>query len=150
LFLKKKKETEGPFKADRILDTPEVKIDQVYTNDGKPVALFSTISEEEARKIGAEGYVGSTKIGGRGQYESGRRWVTYPIYFPDNILGSTLTENTSRQITDSLKIIGTFVPDGIILEKVETQTTFPISGTASLKAKSNGSTELNGSINISK
>ena len=41
---KGKKETEGPFKATRILDTPEAKIDQVFTKEEKTVALFTTIT----------------------------------------------------------------------------------------------------------
>ena len=51
-FFKRKKKDEGPFKANRILNTQEIKVDQVFTKtDEKPVALFTTITEDEARKI---------------------------------------------------------------------------------------------------
>lgn len=131
--LGKKKKESGPFRADRILDTSEVKIDQVYTKDENPVALLITITEDEARKIGAEGYVGPTKIGAKGKYERDKTWVTRAIYFPANIPDAQFTEDIGKQIRNSVAVGGTVVPTDVQFEKAEREKTYPISGSASLR-----------------
>lgn len=115
------------------MDTSEVKIDQVYTKDEDPVALFVTITEDEARKIGAEGYVGPTKFGAKGKYERGKTRVTRAIYFPAGIPGAQFTDEIGKQIRDSVAVEGTVVPADIQFEKAEVGKAFPISGAASIR-----------------
>lgn len=139
MVLKRKKKGEGPFKANRILDTSEVKVDQVFTtHDGKPVAIFITNTEEEARRIGAEGYVGPTRFGAGGEYDRDKRWVTRAIYFPKNLPGARFDKEISNEMRDSVTRAGTMVPEDIPFEKVEGEKTYPISGAAVLQTGSNG------------
>ncbi len=148
-MLKRKKENEGPFKANRILDTPEVKVDQVFTEEGKAVALFATIAEDEAKKIVAEGYIGPTQMGVGGKYERDKKWATKSFYFYKNIPDAYDDANMHRQIIESLKTEGIIVPNNMQFEKVENVSTIPISDTASLEANYDGSAKLRGSINVS-
>jgi len=148
-MFKRKKKDEGPFKANRILDTPEVKVDQVYTRiDEKPVALFATITEDEAKKIGAEGFAGPTQLGAKGEYETDKKWVTRAVWFPTNIPQAQFNENIHMQIRNSLATEGTIVPSNIPFEKVEDEKTIRISGAASLKTYSSGDIVLSGSIPV--
>lgn len=150
MVLKRKKKDEGPFKANRILDTSEVKVDQVFTRiEEKSVALFITNTEDEARRIGAEGYFGPTKFGGKGEYERGKIWITRAIYFPDNIPGAQFNEEIGREMRDSLIREGTVVPADIQFEKVESEKIYPISGAAVLKTDYTGYTELSGRLPVS-
>lgn len=149
MVLKRKRKDEGPFKANRILDTPEVKVDQVFTTDEKPVALFITNTEDEARKIGAEAYFGPTKFGAGGEYERDKVWVTRAIYFPKNIPGAKFDEEIGREIRDSVTRAGTIVPENIRFEKVESEKAYPISGAAFLKTGYDGYTELSGRLPVS-
>nr|QNO58089.1 hypothetical protein OJKMNAAM_00011 [Methanosarcinales archaeon ANME-1 ERB7] len=149
MLFKIKKENEGPFRANRILDTPEVKVDQVFTKEEKPVALFATIAEDEAKKIGAEGYFGPTQMGVEGKYERDKKWVTKSLYFYKNIPDAYDDENLHRQIRESLRTEGTIVPSNMQFEKVENISTILLSGTASLEANYDGSAKLNGSLNVS-
>lgn len=145
-----KKKDEGPFKANRILDTSEAKIDQVYTRgEEKPVALLTHTTEEEAKKIGAESYVGPTKFGGEGKYETNKTWYTRAWYFPDNIPGAKFDSKTSDQIIKSVEVEGTFVPRNINFEKVEGEKTFPISGSSVLTTNQSGFSAMSGSFVVS-
>jgi len=146
-----KKKDVGPFKANRILDTREVKVDQVFTKDEeKPVALFISNTEDEAKRIGAEGYAGPTEFGAKGEYERGKTWVTRAIYWPNNIPGAQFNENISEQIIRAVITGGTLVPSNIQFEKVEVEKTIPISGSAILKTNYSGYAELSGSFTVSK
>lgn len=145
----RKKKSEGPLKASRILDTPEVKVDQVFTKDEeKPVALFLTTTEDEAKRIGAKGYAGPTRLGAEGEYERGKTWVTRAIYWPNNIPGAQFDENISGQIISAMKTAGTVVPSNIQFEKVENEKTIPVSGSAYLKTNYSGYAQLNGSFTV--
>ena len=99
-------------------------------------------------KIGAEGYAGPTQIGGKGKYESDKKWVTRAIYFPNNIPDAQFDENARKQIRDSLVTEGTIVPTNIQFEKVENIGTIPISGSATLKMKEDGYAEISGSVSV--
>ncbi|TRZ53381.1 MAG: hypothetical protein D4S01_01440 [Dehalococcoidia bacterium] len=147
--LRKKKNKHGPFRANRILDTSEVKIDQVYTKDENPVALFVTITEDEAKKIGAEGYFGPTKFGAEGKYERGKTWVTRAIYFPAGIPDTQFTEDLGKQMSGSVAVGGTVVPTSIQFEKAELEKTYPISDSASLRVVDDMHVMIDGKIVLS-
>lgn len=144
--LRRKKKEHGPFRANRILDTSEVKIDQVYTKDEKPVALFVTITEDEAKKIGAEGYLGPTNFGARGKYEQGKTWVTRAFYFMPN---AQFSEALGKQIRNSVAVGGTVVPNNIQFQKPEPEKKYPISESASLRVVDNMHVLMDGKIALS-
>ena len=144
-FKRKKKEI-GPFRANRILNTSEVKIDQVYTEDENPVAILITLTEDEAKKIGAEGYAGPTKVGVKGKYERNNKWVTRAIYFPESIPDAQFTEDIGKQIRNSVAVGGTVVPMNVPFEKAELEKTYPISGSASLSVTDNMYTVISGEV----
>ncbi len=146
MLLRKKKKEIGPFRANRILNTHEVKIDQVYTKDEKPVAILITLTEDEAKKIGAEGYVGPTNIKVKGKYERDNNWVTRAIYFPANIPDAQFTEDIGKQIRNSVAVGGTVVPINVQFEKAEREKKYPISGSASLRMVDNMHTVISGEV----
>ena len=148
IFKKKKEKDEGPFKADRFLDTPQLKLDQAYwRKDEKPVAIFQHTLEAEANKIGAKGYVG-TVIGVDGEYEMRKRYVTRAIYFPQNLPNAQLDENTKEQILDSVRNLGALVPENIQFEKIEDEKTISISNSIKLKTNQTGYANLSGSFTV--
>jgi hypothetical protein len=149
-FFKRKKT--GPFEANRILDTNESKIDQVFTKgDEKPVALFVHVTEDEAKKIGVEGYVGPTNIGGKGDYERNQKWVTRAIYWPNNIPGAQFIANMSTQIIDAVKTgYGTIIPGSVQFKEIQKETIIPISGSSTLVTDKNGQVELKGIFFVQK
>ena len=141
------KEDEGPFRANRILNTNEVKIDQVYTKEQeKPVALFIHTTEDEVRKIGAGGYAGPTKIGGEGKYARDIKWFTRAIYFPHNIPGAKLDATSSNQILASVVTGGTIVPGNVTFEKVSGEKSIPMTGSSILRTNEKGFAEISGSF----
>lgn len=144
--LRKKKKEIGPFRANRILNTSEVKVDQVYTKDEDPVALFITITEDDAKKIGAEGYVGPTKVGAKGKYEREKTWVTRAIYFPLSIPDAQFTKELGKKIRNSVAVGGTVVPTDIQFEKAEREKTYPISSSASLRVMDDMHAEIDGKL----
>jgi len=144
-----KRKKAGPFEANRILDTNQSKVDQVFTKgDEKPVALLITTTEDEARKIGAEAYTGPTDIGAKGEYERNQKWVTRGFYWTENISGSQILL-TIGQIIDAVKSgSGTIIPSNIRFEEMPKETTIPISGSATLMV-SEGYAELKGTFIVS-
>jgi hypothetical protein len=144
-----KRKKAGPFEANRILDTNQSKVDQVFTKgDEKPVALLITTTEDEARKIGAAAYTGPTDIGAKGEYEKSQKWVTRGFYWPENISGSQIMVKTG-QIIDAVKSgSGTIIPKNIRFEEMPKGASIPISGSATLMV-SEGHAELKGIFIVS-
>jgi hypothetical protein len=139
----------GPFEANRILDTHQSKIDQVFTReDEKPVALFIHTTEDEAKKIGAEGYIGPTNVGAKGEYEKSQKWVTKAIYFPENIPGA-ISIHSGEIFSAVSDGPGTLIPRNITITEVKNETTIPISGSAFLRTNYRGETQISGYLALS-
>lgn len=150
----------GPFQANRILDTDEVKIDQVFTEDNKPVVLFASITEEQSKKIGAEGYIKAGKpsgplgsVGGKGSYEREKTWSTYPIFWPDNLSNALPLDQAYPQIKRAVEAgPGTLLPETVSIREpqynVPHVNSIPISDNAQLKIQRDGITSISGDMTI--
>lgn len=153
-FWGRKKKKKGPFDANRILDTEQVKVDQVFTKDGKPVALFASVTEDQSRKIGAEGYVGGTDVGVKGgikgSYESDRKWRTYPLFWTNNIPGAIPLDRAYPQIKEAVRAgPGTLLPDSVPFHDVAHVNSVPISDSAHIQVNEDGQTMISGDFTIS-
>lgn len=144
---RKKTKAEGPFKANRILDTEELKIDQVFTKEGeKPVALFTHTREKEAQKIGAKGFVGP--IGGQVDYASGKQGVTQGYYFANNISERGFREGHD-EIVKAGKTTGSAIPNDVPFTKVEKGKSIPITPSTFLTSAPTGSIAISGDFVVS-
>jgi hypothetical protein len=150
-LFKRKKENKGPFEANRILDTPQAKIDQVFTRkEEKPIALYTHTVEDEAKKIGVEGYTG-TQFGGKGEYGQNKGWFTTAILFKKNLedAGVQCDENFRSQLNNTLRTMGTLVPDNVQFKFIEDEATIPTTSGSSIQVSNNGSVQFKGSIPLS-
>jgi len=152
-FWDRKKQKKGPFDANRILDTDQVKIDQVFTHDGKPIALFTSVSEDQSRKMGAEGYIEGTtfspKGGVKGTYESERKWKTYPLFWKHNIPEAVPLDRAYPEIRDAVKTgSGTLLPESVPFHDVAHVNSVQISDNAQIKVEEGGQTTLSGDVAI--
>lgn len=146
-WLGKKNKEEGPFKANRILNTKELKIDQVFTRDGeKPVALFTHAKEREGQKIDAKGFVGP--VGGQVGYATSKEGVTRGFYFADNISETELKESRKGILAAANKT-GNAIPKDVVFEKIEKENSIPITKSTLLTATSSGSVGISGSFVVS-
>ena len=147
-ILKRKKA--GPFEANRILDTPQSKVDQVFIKDDeKPVVLLIHTTEDEAKKIGVEAYAGPTNMGTKGEYEKSQKLVTRGLYWPENISGSQVMISAGNIAEAVRSGYGTIIPETIHFEEIPIETIIPISGSATLVTYRAGYTELKGVFIIS-
>ena len=139
----------GPFRANRILDTDQLKVDQVFTEDGKPVALFTSVKEDQSKKFSAEGYIEGTVIapkgGAKGLYESDTKWKTYPLFWASNIPDAVPLDRAYPEIREEVQNkLGTALPESIPFHNITHMNTVSISDSAQLEVDENGRTKISG------
>lgn len=141
-----------PFKAERILDTRESKVDSIYTEDGKPFALLIHIAEENAKKLGldVEANVGPTTIGGgaHGEYEGEAKYVTKAFYWPENVPPGRQFSIIPRQVRNVMIHGGTILPQALQYEKVEDEKNIPLSNNATITLNKKGTATFSGRFKI--
>jgi hypothetical protein len=145
--LRKKHKEEGPFKANRILNTKELKIDQVFTREGeKPVALFTHANEREAQKIEAKGFAGP--VGGQVAFASGKEGVTRGYYFSDNISEREIKEKRDEILT-AANTMGSAIPKDVTFTRVGKGESVPMTSSTVLTATRSGSVGISGGFLVS-
>lgn len=142
---KKRQETlEGPFKANRILDTEELKIDQVFTQDGKPVALFTHATNSSTKQIDVSGYAGP--IGGKVGYSTNKESETRAFYLAENVSEELIEPKKGEIIDVGSRASGSQIPCDIKLEGVSAGSSIPIIPGKIITGGQNGSIAVSGEI----
>lgn len=143
----RKKKDEGPFKANRILDTPELKVDQVFTRDGeKPVALFTHATEKATKEVDVSGYAGP--VGGKAGYKATKEGEMRAFYLADNI-SQAEAEKNKRELVTAAKTAGSLVPYDIPMEKAITGSAIQLTPRKVLEVGQKGSAQISGSFVVS-
>jgi hypothetical protein len=142
-FWKKK---EGPFTANRLLNSKEVKIDQVFTSDDeKPIALLFSTTEEIVSKTGGEGYFGPTKMGVKGNLDEQKKWVTRGFVFPEN-MPQAISQAQYHSITSASEAMGTLYPRTLQYDEVNETTGFALTPSTNVTMEPSGITVISGDI----
>jgi len=145
---RKEKKEEGPFKANRILDTKELKVDQVFTGDGeKPVAVFVHTIRMQRQKLEVKGTFGLA--GGEIERKQGKERTILGFYHPANISENAVKERNKEIVAAAIKNDNE-IPNDILLKEIgNTNLTLPASSSAFLELTPKGSAAVNGSITLS-